>query len=409
MGCLKLQEENKGTIIYMNDNKKKTLLLKSILKWVKKHGSEIAVGVVVTAICAVANLAYSHFRAQPTIDSVSTEVADLSTEVKKLSKKTSKLADTYDKKTTEISSEIGEMKEEIAALNGFKDTMLSIPSLYLKVDEGDNGFMESASVEANDISTVGSGQLDADTYIGTDSNGVDYIAEEWVGKTVLISYQEDGKEVYFLGQYNENYHWDGYCVTNAYSADGTLYGICESNFDDGKRLDYVSLYYSGDNEWIYANRELINDENVGVTVNYYIEDNKVKNFTTTNVRVTDILYADAYIGNIDKHITKYYTGNTVNNVFSDSTGNAYEVKYDTDGTVKMLYVGRFVDGYCNDVTGEAFSIVYSDEYNAYFYNTGKFINGNAEKHSDEPITIDEINKIIKEYSFDCELKWKQES
>lgn len=382
--------------------------MKPISKWIKNNSSEIVVGVITAVVCTVGGTLFSYICTLPTLKSLSGDVKTLSTEVKEISTDTDELENTLDENIIEISSEIVEMKKGIAELNGFKETILSIPSLYLKMDEGDYNYMESASVEANSISSVGSGQLDANTYIGTDANGIDYVAEEWVGETVLISYQEGGKEVYFLGQYNENYHWNGYCVTNAYNADGTFYGICESNFDDGKRLDYVSFYYSGDNEWSYANRELINDENVGVTINYYIQDSKVKNFTPTNVRVTDILYADAYIGSADKYIIKYYAGNTINNVFNDTTGNAYEVKYDADGTVRMLYVGRFVDGNCNDVTGEAFSIVYSDEYDAYFYNTGKFIDGKAEEHSDEPIIVDEINEIVKEYSFDCELKWKQE-
>lgn len=287
---------------------------------------------------------------------------------------------------------------------------------------GDFSEVFTVTLKENNISQVGMAYAEddnmyeislpvweSDDVIATDiENGTEYNAGFLEGKRLLIplSYQEEDKEVYFLGQYNENYHWDGYCVTNSYNADGTLYGICESNFDDGKRLDYISFYQCGENEWIYANRQLIEGENVGVTINYYIDDNKEKNFTAANVQITDILYADSYIENEDKVITKYYTGNTVNNLFNDYTGNAYEVKYDKDGTVRMLYVGRFKDGYCNDSTGEAFSIVYSDEYNAYVCNTGRFSNGHAETHSTEPITADEISEIIKDYTFDCELNWK---
>lgn len=304
-----------------------------------------------------------------------------------------------------------EMQEFLYEDDGVKDQLGMInEALNIKVinvtDEVAESAIEGANIERKDIDYVTS-PLTGETCIGVDTNGNVYIAKDLIGETVLLTYKEDDKEVYFLGQYNENYHWDGYCVTNAYNEDGTLYGICESNFDDGNRLDYISLYSSSNNEWIYAKRTLVDGENVGITTNYYIDNNDVKNFTSTNVRITDILYADEYISKLNPRMTKYYTGNTVNNNFSDSTGNAYEVTYNEDGTIRMLYVGRFADGYCNDATGEAFSIVYSDKYNAYFYNSGKFSKGKAEKHSTEPITIDEINDIINGFSFDCDLNWKK--
>lgn len=419
MGCLKLynEDERKGILIDMsksngknknhknnkNENGDSDKNIRTLIKWmrerIKKNQSAFIVGVSVALVSNAIIAIAAYLSNVPTLNSLQKQMNELSTKVDEFS-------NVYQNDKIVISSEIDEMNREIGELIGFKDTVLGIPSLHFETDREIFNYIEEASVESNDNPTVSSGQIYAETYIGTDSNGVDYTAEDWVDKTVLISYEEEEKEVYFLGQYNENYHWDGYCVTNSYNADGTLYGICESNFDDGKRLDYISFYQSGENEWIYANRQLIEGENVGVTINYYIDDNKEKNFTLINVRITDILYADSYIESEDKVITKYYTGNTVNNMFEDST-EAYEVKFDKDGTVRMLYVGRFKDGYCNDSTGKAFSIVYSDEYNAYVCNTGKFSNGHAETHSTEPITIDEINEIIKDYTFDCELNWKE--
>ncbi len=87
-----------------------------------------------------------------------------------------------------------------------------------------------------------------------DIEGVSYVSDELIGQIILLSYAEGDKEVYFLGTYNENYHWDGYCVTNSYNADGTLYGICESQFDNGERINYISFYKEGD-DFIYGNRQ----------------------------------------------------------------------------------------------------------------------------------------------------------
>ena len=64
-------------------------------------------------------------------------------------------------------------------------------------------------------------QLNSKTIIGIDSNNNVCLAEDYINKTVLLTYKDKNNEqnnvdVYFLGQYNENYHWDGFCVTNVY-------------------------------------------------------------------------------------------------------------------------------------------------------------------------------------------------
>lgn len=39
---------------------------------------------------------------------------------------------------------------------------------------------------------------------------------------VILVYTEDDKDVFFMGKFNDNYHWDGYCITNVYYKDGTF-------------------------------------------------------------------------------------------------------------------------------------------------------------------------------------------
>lgn len=98
-----------------------------------------------------------------------------------------------------------------------------------------------------------------------------------------------------MGKFNENYHWDGYCITNVYYKDGTLFGLCESNFDDGKRMDYISLYREDNNEWTYTNRNIGADGNSGITKCFTYSTSDVKNFTETNVRTNDFIIPDDYI------------------------------------------------------------------------------------------------------------------
>lgn len=210
-----------------------------------------------------------------------------------------------------------------------------------------------------------------------------------------------------MGKFNDNYHWDGYCITNVYYKDGTLFGLCESNFDDGKRMDYISLYREDNNEWTYTNRNIGTDGNSGITKCFTYSTSDVKNFTETNVRTNDFILPDDYIEKNDFKMLKYYSGTTAKEVYNDTSGNAYEVIYYSDGTVKTLYNGQFVDGTFNDSTGNAWDISYSEKEGVYIYNKGIFKNNYAtDTVESEPVDLNRINQIIDGKKYDCELKWR---
>ena len=359
----------------------------------------IIVGVV-TIIGAIVRVIWNYSRMNSGIDGLQTDVATLQKDSSQMYK---------------YLYEDGGVKDQLGDINGrltniesqLTDIADALNLNVIRVANNETSAMiDGASIEKNDKDYVTT-SIPSESQIGVDANGKVYIAKDLINETVILTYMEDSKEVYFLGQYNENYHWNGYCVTNVYNSDGTLAGICESNFDDGKRLDYISFYSDTENEWIYTNRKHTDGKNIGTTVNYQLDDNSVKNFTNTNVRITDILYADKYIVKSAPAMTKYYKGSTKDGVYHDSTGNAYEIKYNDDGTVKMLYMGQFENGYCEDATGQAFAIVYSDKYNKYYCNTGIFTEGHTVTSSNTPITVDEIKEIVSKYSFDYELKWVQ--
>jgi hypothetical protein len=59
---------------------------------------------------------------------------------------------------------------------------------------------------------------------------------------------------------------------------------------------------------------------------------------------------------------QYYYGFSKSEKYNDSTGNAYLIKYDTDGTVLSLYKGQFLEGQPSDKTGQAFSIIIITDY-----------------------------------------------
>ena len=290
------------------------------------------------------------------------------------------------------------------------EEMLKISPIYVNSPTVASTLLYTTSME-NQVSTT-SITFTSETYLGEGTNGEKYSLGDIVGEKVLLTYNEDNKEVYFLGQLNSQYHWDGYCVTNTYNNNGTLYGICESNFDNGKRLDYESFYISDtDDVWIHTDRICTKDGNQGISEKYSFKYNSVKNFTLTNARIYDFLYVEDFSGLDDKTMLTYYNGLTSNGTYNDPSGDAYEIIFNSDGTVKILYMGQFSNGCFHDTTGQAKEIVFdsSNNINRYFYYNGKFEDGvrKGKVSSNDYVTQDQINDILKDKKkkLDIELKW----
>ncbi|MGN0170876.1 MAG: hypothetical protein ACI39H_08980 [Lachnospiraceae bacterium] len=420
MGCLSLNtKENEGITVNMSNKKRNDLqIVEPGGENSQEQGqqgrvisaSSLLVKIVlgVTGALCVAALGVLGFTAKQVYD-LNRIVAANSTCIENMQKDT-----TLSKRIDNIETSLNGVNEFLYGSSSNKglDTRLTLIEelLNMGVISASSDLTESideVSVEPNHTS-ISKASFTGETCIGTDADGNACIAEDFINETILLTYMQDDKEVYFLGQYNENYHWDGYCVINAYNSDGSLYGICESNYKDGRRLDYKSFCSSetADGEWIYSDKKCKDNSNSGINILYSLDYDEKKNFTSTNVRITDILYADRFVEKTEPKVLTYYSGNTSDDKYNDDTGKAYEIIYHKDGTVKTLYVGRFKDGTFYDTTGKAWDIAYSDKLGYYVHNTGNFRNGNAEKGSSEQITEDEIESIISGYDFKVELKWK---
>lgn len=319
--------------------------------------------------------------------------------------------DEMDSKIEDINTKVENMQNEIRGENGIYSRLTAIETkLDIQVVEASSNmvsYLNKADIEKNSSEITTAATIDPNAVIGTDAEGNVYIADELINQTIILTYNGEGKEVYFLGQYDENYKWNGYCVTNAYYPDGSLYGICESNFDDGIRLDYKSFVATDvPNEWIYSNKTCNEASNAGENILYSMDYNQTKNFTTTNVRVTDIMYPDDFVNQNNPHMQKYYNGNTVDGKYEDNTGNAYYISFDENGTVKTLYIGRFANGNFNDDTGEAWEISYSEDYETYVYNRGSFKDGGFVGGDSKQVDAEGINELVSGYTFNCQLEWK---
>lgn len=275
----------------------------------------------------------------------------------------------------------------------------------LLVDYGEvKGIMYITGAEP--LKSKGSAPVINADMVFTDKSGEEYTTDELIGDRVLISFMEDDKEVYFLGKYNASYHWDGYCVTNSYNQDGTLSGICESNFDDGKRLDYISLYQNG-GYFLYSNRRIEGDKNIGVTKHYKFDNSESKTFNPQNASAHDMKFVDSFLSSRKELIiTEYYNGITSNEEFSDDTGKAVRITFDNDGFVESFYKGQFKNKNANDDTLQAYALIYVAGKGYYYNHNTAFENGKAKIKAIKPLKNADLESIVSDMEFDdLELKW----
>lgn len=267
-----------------------------------------------------------------------------------------------------------------------------------------------ASIEANERNMVTSAIVSSPTEtLGTDNEGHVYIAKDMINKTILLTYTEGKQEVFFLGQYNEEYKWNGRCIINVYNVAGSLCIITDANYDAGKLIDYKQIIPdAGGTKWVYSERKCQDQVNIGKTFTYSCNYNQVKNFTKSNVKADDIYSAENFYEKINDRLLSYYSGNTSDGKYNDNTGNSFLINYREDGTISTLYVGNFVDGKYDDSTGNAWEIVFdsSNNINKYFFYKGIFHNGSRKNDEGiEYISQDDIDGIINNRKLGYELNW----
>ena len=229
------------------------------------------------------------------------------------------------------------------------------------------------------------------------------------GSQFILQYIEDGKEVYFYGKYNENGQWDGKCIINKYD-DSKLFSIMDAVYENGVLKSYKQVFtgFNTRNQkiWYVSEREAQGNKNKGKTTTYFFYGDYQKNFDSNSVSADDILSVEKFAGTIPSTIEGYYNGYTSDGKFNDDSGDAYIAKYDNKGNIRYLYVGKIKDGFPNDQTGNAWSIAWGYANDGYHYYKGTFTNGEQDKKPKswyKPMTQEEIEKIVNQEDFDCEL------
>lgn len=354
--------------------------------------------------------------------SIPNQISILNSKLDGLEKSTEELSDSIEKISEEIvnnnkelqksfNESISDAKEDLRKENeAFRDgiyatlgivnvkpTSYSATKLNYSTTDLETGHSQGPSLKPDGI-------------IGEDfETGEEYKAKSLVNKKILVPYKENGQEVYFLGQYNAEYHWDGNCIINVYRKN-RLVLVTNANYDNGKLQDYRQVLEGKGSTWIISNRKAHKNYNSGENWSYYKNSEITKKFSMSNVKVSDIIGVEKIKSKFsDSDLEGYYHGRTGNGKYNDDTGKAYLVKYFKDSKyVKTLYQGRFEDGEFEDSTGDAWYIVKEENTN-YMYYKGIFEGGTAkykdDKHFRNPLTKADIDEIIKGCSFNCELSW----
>ena len=165
----------------------------------------------------------------------------------------------------------------------------------------------------------------------------------------------------------------------------------DAEYDDGKLVTYQQVLaetlQTGQDVWVVTEREHRADFNYGETWNYDRIEDYAKQFGLAQVQMQDVVSAEDFIAEIDTLVDSYYRGNTSNGIYNDNTGEAYLVRYNEDGTVKVLYKGCFSDGKFDD-------------------STGIFRKGNrADSKKIDYVAREQIDQITEGMEFSCDIEW----
>lgn len=240
---------------------------------------------------------------------------------------------------------------------------------------------------------------------------VSYTAEQFANQKMLLTYTENGEEIFFFGQYNENNLWDGECVINAYK-NNQLVRITEGIYDNGRLLTYKQVFrdtldQTGEVKWFISERVHHETYNTGKTWQLTY-DKLEKKFESETASPMNIIWVDDFATHIQTKIEAFYFGNTSNGEYNDATGKAYYIGYADDGTIRTLYVGGFANGTFNDTTGKAWMIGRDVNKNTdYMYSVGNYINGKnvKELYFEHHLTPKRIEEIISHMKFECNMNW----
>ena len=357
------------------------------LAWLSKHIETIIVSVI------TAFLTY-HIALLGKYDDLDNSIYKIGLELQRLSGVEERQDDKIDEIIQEVNG-IDDLSEK------YKDLEYSVQQLYQAVNpvtiSASGIVVEEMKMIEGEENHYSVHEFKIDTLIGKDDLGNEYTAGDIIGEAVILSYEEDGKDIFFYGCLDDRLNWNGYCVFNIYQK-GTLINISESVFLNGTRTKYKSLVKDGSEIWIYNDRTCEVDMNSGTTSKLKMHFEKTKDFECEKMKYNDILYIDNVLKILAPQKLHFYSGCTKDGMYCDDTGEAYFISYFDDGSVKTLYQGCFKNGEFNDASGNAWYIT-KEKNTDYMFYKGAFVNNEVadaitEQNFKNNLTLLQIEELI---------------
>lgn len=407
MTCFLNTHSSGGIVLPNGEKEKKTACKQKTGKvsenWFLKYGSLLISVLALIGTFTNSFVTYGRYsekvdRYGKDIEEMQKNVSEIQNDIQNVSTQMSALAARADS----AERDVNRLYQDVFAYRPTSIFAASITKTYSGVDV----------LPQNGIVTVG-----ATTKIVYSKNihGREYTPAQLADQPLLLPYTDDGKEVYFYGQVDENGCWDGHCIVNIYK-NNQLNLITDAQYENGKLLVFRQAFPdslpNGDDIWAISDRTMRNGYSEGETWRYFRDGNCTKEFTPDTVSPADILSVDAFKTEYADTVEGCYHGNVSGGSYNDDTGDAYYVQYFRDGTVETLYVGRFVQGNFEDLTGGAWMLGKESETAPYSYYKGIFKKGKATKTGkcwEDSLTIDRVREIVAQsgIGFSCTLKWEQ--
>lgn len=234
--------------------------------------------------------------------------------------------------------------------------------------------------------------------------------------SIITYYIENGNEIYFYGQYNENDCWNGLCILNVYK-NNELVTIFEGIYNNGDLCSYKRVSCDNAEGWEVADRVDFNTYTTGEMRSYKKTKSYAQKISSDNLDTSLILTTDSFMEDLNERLLTYYSGKISDGSYNDDTGNAFWIKYFEDSeikgieginAIKTLYKGKFADGYFYDNTNESWYIAREID-TKYMYYKGSFSNKTADnKNRSEFINPAEKDYIVQKLKENGLEKYKDE-
>jgi len=389
-----------------NNSQPNNALSNSIRQWLINNAAVLFLTIITTIIGGlilnligdVKDLSVSVGKLETTVENNSTDISEMRNDIKDMDGRLLKIETQMASLDTRVGNLEEQMEKTEEKLESVSDSVWKI-----QLSTSEPTVSMYSSIQIDTAKKDNAQYLSAPRWETTEvlfvnkTEDIEFTAQELVGSELFVPYTQDRQQILFKGQFNENNQWDGPCTLNIYE-NGKLELLMEANYDNGVIANYRQVLpftnTNGIRVWGIAERTNTGAENTGITRTYLQAKECNRLFNFNEAAIGDMMSVDEFAKEYTGALEGFYQGNTSNGYFNDNTGDAYMIKFASDGTVRNFYQGCFANGKCEDFTGNAWNIA-RDENNPdmkYLYYKGDFSDNTADKTRSEGIVEPDLTK-----------------